>query len=207
MKKYCFSTNNRNKFTKNKLRRVLQNCDSQFFLYKRFLKGWNKLFNRRVIHLFTIKLPPVARSSPSAGLPSTMTVTWPPGREMSTDVLGGPIGGGVEPPGGELMKTDSPNILCTPIPGHWRSNKSLPTSFRVVALNEVKDGTTVNVRVGNDDNFCGELRNNTAAMKGQVAKFNDLRFVGRSGRGRGVASKISAEVYTFNQFSLVVDFI
>ena len=111
-----------------------------------------------------------------------MTVTWPPGREMSTDVLGSPIGAS-EPPGGELIKTGSPNILCSPIPGHWRSNKSLPTSFRVVALDEVKDGTPVNVRVGNDDNFCGELRNNTAPMKGQVAKFNDLRFVGRSGRG------------------------
>lgn len=113
---------------------------------------------------------------------NNMTVTWPPGREMSTDVLGSPIGAS-EPPGGELIKTGSPNILCSPIPGHWRSNKSLPTSFRVVALDEVKDGTPVNVRVGNDDNFCGELRNNTAPMKGQVAKFNDLRFVGRSGRG------------------------
>lgn len=111
-----------------------------------------------------------------------MTVTWPPAREMNTDVLGTPIGG-AEPPGGELVKTGSPNILCSPIPGHWRSNKSLPTSFRVVALDEVKDGTPVTVRVGNDDNFCGELRNNTAPMKGQVAKFNDLRFVGRSGRG------------------------
>ena len=48
---------------------------------------------------------------------------------------------------------------------------------------EVKDGTQVCVRVGNDDNCCGELRNNTASMRQQVAKFNDLRFVGRSGRG------------------------
>lgn len=40
------------------------------------------------------------------------------------------------------------------------------------------------VRAGNDENYCGELRNATAIMKNQVAKFNDLRFVGRSGRGR-----------------------
>ncbi|XP_047735783.1 segmentation protein Runt isoform X2 [Hyalella azteca] len=118
-----------------------------------------------------------------------MTVTWPPAREMTTDVLGSPIGAS-DPPGGELIKTGSPNILCSPIPSHWRSNKSLPTSFRVVALDEVKDGTTVNVRVGNDDNFCGELRNNTAPMKGQVAKFNDLRFVGRSGRGKSFSLSI-----------------
>ena len=33
--------------------------------------------------------------------------------------------------------------------------------------------------MGNDENFCGELRNNTAVMKNNVAKFNDLRFIGR----------------------------
>ena len=46
------------------------------------------------------------------------------------------------------------------------------------------DGTLVTVRAGNDDNYCGELRNATAIMKNQIAKFNDLRFVGRSGRGK-----------------------
>lgn len=39
-------------------------------------------------------------------------------------------------------------------------------------------------QAGNDENFCAELRNATAVMKNQVAKFNDLRFVGRSGRGK-----------------------
>lgn len=48
----------------------------------------------------------------------------------------------------------------------------------------MNDGTLVTVMAGNDDNFCGELRNCTAIMKNQVAKFNDLRFVGRSGRGK-----------------------
>ena len=81
------------------------------------------------------------------------------------------------------MKTGAPNILCTALPNHWRSNKSLPVSFKVVALDDIKDGTVVTVRAGNDENFCGELRNNSAVMKNQVAKFNDLRFVGRSGRG------------------------
>lgn len=69
------------------------------------------------------------------------------------------------------------------MPTHWRSNKTLPMAFKVVALGEVNDGTLVTVMAGNDENFCGELRNCTAVMKNQVAKFNDLRFVGRSGRG------------------------
>lgn len=53
-----------------------------------------------------------------------------------------------------------------------------------MALGDVGDGTMVTVMAGNDENFCGELRNCTAIMKNQVAKFNDLRFVGRSGRGK-----------------------
>lgn len=73
--------------------------------------------------------------------------------------------------------------MCTVLPAHWRSNKTLPVAFKVVALGEVGDGTLVTVRAGNDENCCAELRNSTALMKNQVAKFNDLRFVGRSGRG------------------------
>ena len=31
---------------------------------------------------------------------------------------------------GELVKTGSPNVLCTALPSHWRSNKTLPTAFK-----------------------------------------------------------------------------
>ena len=55
---------------------------------------------------------------------------------------------------------------------------------KVIALGDVTDGTIVTLRAGNDENYCAELRNCTAVMKNQVAKFNDLRFVGRSGRGK-----------------------
>jgi runt-related transcription factor 1 len=84
---------------------------------------------------------------------------------------------------GELVRTGSPHLVCTVLPPHWRSNKTLPVAFKVVALGDVLDGTLVTVRAGNDENYCAELRNCTAVMKNQVAKFNDLRFVGRSGRG------------------------
>lgn len=83
---------------------------------------------------------------------------------------------------GELVRTGSPNLICSALPSHWRSNKTLPVAFKVIALGEVEDGTLVTVRAGNDENCCGELRNATAQMKNQVAKFNDLRFIGRSGR-------------------------
>lgn len=53
-----------------------------------------------------------------------------------------------------------------------------------MALGDVPDGTVVTVMAGNDENYSAELRNASAVMKNQVARFNDLRFVGRSGRGR-----------------------
>jgi hypothetical protein len=81
------------------------------------------------------------------------------------------------------VRTGSPYFLCSVLPTHWRSNKTLPVAFKVVSLADVCDGTIVTIRAGNDENFCAELRNCTAVMKNQVAKFNDLRFVGRSGRG------------------------
>jgi runt-related transcription factor len=85
---------------------------------------------------------------------------------------------------GELVRTGSPSVVCSALPTHWRSNKTLPVAFKVILLDEVNDGTVVQVRAGNDENYCGELRNCTAIIKNQVAKFNDLRFVGRSGRGK-----------------------
>ena len=96
---------------------------------------------------------------------------------------------------GELMRTGSPNIICSALPTHWRSNKTLPVAFKVVALGEVTDGTIVTIRAGNDENWCGELRNASAIMKNQVAKFNDLRFVGRSGRGQSLLEHYHLSCY------------
>lgn len=105
---------------------------------------------------------------------------------------------------GELVQTGSPSILCSVLPTHWRSNKSLPIAFKVVALDDVQDGTVVTLKAGNDENCCAELRNCSAVMKNQVAKFNDLRFVGRSGRGKSFSLSISigslpTQVATYNK--------
>ena len=100
---------------------------------------------------------------------------------------------------GELVQTQSPAILCSALPNHWRSNKSLPCAFKVVALDDVQDGTIVTVKAGNDENYCGEMRNYTSVMKNQVAKFNDLRFIGRSGRGKSFSITISIQSYPVPQ--------
>uniref|UniRef100_UPI00358ECD22 runt-related transcription factor 1-like n=1 Tax=Myxine glutinosa TaxID=7769 RepID=UPI00358ECD22 len=87
---------------------------------------------------------------------------------------------------GEMVRTDSPNFLCSRLPPHWRCNKTLPVAFKVVILGDVSDGTLVTVLAGNDENFSAELRNATAVVKNRIARFNDLRFVGRSGRGKSL---------------------
>ncbi|XP_016113753.1 runt-related transcription factor 1-like isoform X3 [Sinocyclocheilus grahami] len=92
---------------------------------------------------------------------------------------------------GELVRTDSPNFLCSVLPTHWRCNKTLPIAFKVVALGDITDGTLVTVMAGNDENYSAELRNATAPIKNQVARFNDLRFVGRSGRGKSFTLTIT----------------
>ncbi|XP_067867442.1 runt-related transcription factor 3 isoform X2 [Heterodontus francisci] len=92
---------------------------------------------------------------------------------------------------GELVRTDSPNFLCSVLPSHWRCNKTLPVAFKVVALGDVPDGTLVTVMAGNDENYSAELRNASAVMKNAVARFNDLRFVGRSGRGKSFTLTIT----------------
>ncbi|XP_075210246.1 uncharacterized protein LOC142317573 [Lycorma delicatula] len=111
------------------------------------------------------------------------------GRAMTSDLYAS-IQEALQEYHGELVQTGSPAILCSALPSHWRSNKSLPVAFKVVALDDIVDGTVVTVRAGNDENYCAELRNCTAIMKNQVAKFNDLRFVGRSGRGKSFSLTI-----------------
>ncbi|KAK6727251.1 hypothetical protein RB195_005140 [Necator americanus] len=83
-----------------------------------------------------------------------------------------------------LMKSSSPNIFYTKLPEHHRSNKSLPSPFTVLITSPVPDGTIVTVAAGNDETPSGEVRHDTAKVIGQVARFSDLRFVGKSGRGK-----------------------
>lgn len=91
---------------------------------------------------------------------------------------------------GELVRTNSPNFVCTILPSHWRCNKTLPVPFKVLSLSDVCDGTKVLLTAGNDENCAAELRNACASFKNQVARFNDLRFVGRSGRGTDFAKAL-----------------
>lgn len=79
-------------------------------------------------------------------------------------------------------------------------------SPKVVALGDVPDGTLVTVMAGNDENYSAELRNASAVMKNQVARFNDLRFVGRSGRGEFIKEKTTklCEMTPYNSATEII---
>uniref|UniRef100_A0A673JQS1 Runt-related transcription factor n=1 Tax=Sinocyclocheilus rhinocerous TaxID=307959 RepID=A0A673JQS1_9TELE len=121
--------------------------------------------------------------SPSMSAPGPLRAGRPLESRTMVDVLADHAG--------ELVRSDSPNFLCSVLPSHWRCNKTLPVAFKVVALGDVPDGTLVTVMAGNDENYSAELRNASAVMKNQVARFNDLRFVGRSGRGKSFSLTIT----------------
>ncbi|CAD5207541.1 unnamed protein product [Bursaphelenchus okinawaensis] len=84
----------------------------------------------------------------------------------------------------KFTRTASPEVFCSALPNHWRSNKSLPHPFTVLILYPVPDGTKVTVTAGNEENCCPDIKNNVAEVTQQMARFTDLRFVGKSGRGK-----------------------
>lgn len=135
-------------------------------------------------------IPAHQTQSPSTPNSGSSTATTPPQsqQQQSTSLLNKMFPNlvdALQEYHGELVETGSPMILCSTLPTHWRSNKSLPCAFKVIALDyEIPDGTEVIISAGNDENYNPELRNNVAPIKNGVAKFNDLRFVGRSGRGK-----------------------
>ncbi|KAM9847981.1 runt-related transcription factor 2 [Aulostomus maculatus] len=118
---------------------------------------------------------PVTKHQPTPS--STIRQTDDP--EVTSVQLSSPV------PSRGWVQTDSPDFLCSRLPPHWRCNKTLPRPFMVVSLSrDVPDGVMVTVMAGNEDNSSSELRNATATMKQGYAHFNDLRFIGRSGRGK-----------------------
>jgi hypothetical protein len=66
---------------------------------------------------------------------------------------------------------------------HWRKNKSLRFILRSKHQMDIKTNTRVIILAGNENNPCAALKNNVSWFRGDQAEFNDLRFLGASGRG------------------------
>ena len=54
----------------------------------------------------------------------------------------------------------------------------------MLILDPIQDGTKVTVTAGNEENSSADVKNNVTEANAQMARFSDLRFVGKSGRGR-----------------------
>ncbi|CAF4654426.1 unnamed protein product, partial [Rotaria sp. Silwood2] len=78
----------------------------------------------------------------------------------------------------------NPYFQCSSLPSHWRKNKSLRFILRTKNDIEIKSNTRVVILAGNDYNPCATLKNNISWFRGGQAEFNDLRFLGASGRGK-----------------------
>jgi hypothetical protein len=70
-----------------------------------------------------------------------------------------------------------------PLFSHWRKNKSLRFILRTKQQMDIKTNTRVIILAGNENNPCAALKNNVSWFRGGQAEFNDLRFLGASGRG------------------------
>ncbi|CAF5171254.1 unnamed protein product [Rotaria magnacalcarata] len=78
----------------------------------------------------------------------------------------------------------NPYFQCSSLPSHWRKNKSLRFILRTKRQIDIKANTRVVIFAGNDYNPCATLKNNVSWFRGGQAEFNDLRFLGASGRGK-----------------------
>ena len=102
---------------------------------------------------------------------------------MATKALAALDDGHTQLQNGDAVMTSCASIACTRLPVHWRSNKALPQMFRVYSLKPIADGTEVAVTTVNDMGQNCDVKNGTARFQHNVAKFVDMRFNGKSGRG------------------------
>ncbi|CAD5210789.1 unnamed protein product [Bursaphelenchus xylophilus] len=103
----------------------------------------------------------------------------------------------------KFARTASPEVFCSALPNHWRSNKSLPHPFTVLILYPVPDGTKVTVSAGNEENCSPDIKNNIAEVTQQMARFTDLRFVGKSGRGKNFNLSLTIHTSPLKQVVMV----
>ncbi|KTG36590.1 hypothetical protein cypCar_00017589 [Cyprinus carpio] len=73
--------------------------------------------------------------SPSMSAPGPLRTGRPLESRTVVDVLADHAG--------ELVRTDSPNFLCSVLPSHWRCNKTLPVAFKRLQKSRSLEGITI----------------------------------------------------------------
>ena len=84
----------------------------------------------------------------------------------------------------EIYQTEDINVKCTKLPEFIRAKKYLGGPFLVYFNKMIPDGVKVVIKASNYKNPAAELKNNESIVKNSIAEFSDLRFCGKSGRGK-----------------------
>ena len=79
--------------------------------------------------------------------------------------------------------TENKNIFVDALPEFARANKYIGNYNVYVQNNEVPDGTLIEIKAYSTKTGWGELKNNISRVVNDKACFEDLRFIGKSGRG------------------------
>ena len=82
----------------------------------------------------------------------------------------------------ELKSTEDPSVFVTGLPKFSRANKFIGNYYVYVAHNKIPDGTLVIIKAYSEKTGWGQMKNNTSVLRNGVAFFEDMRFVGKSGR-------------------------
>lgn len=82
-----------------------------------------------------------------------------------------------------IQQTENKNICVDKLPEFSRANKYIGEYNVYVKDNEVPDGTRCTIYAYSVKTGQGELKNNVSVVKDGIAKFDDIRFIGKSGRG------------------------
>lgn len=82
----------------------------------------------------------------------------------------------------EFKCTEDPEIFVNCLPKFTRANKFIGTYSVCVVDGRVPDGTMVIIKAFSEKTGWGQMKNNTAVLRDGLACFQDLRFIGKSGR-------------------------
>lgn len=82
-----------------------------------------------------------------------------------------------------IRSTENSNIFVSILPKFTRANKHIGNYKIFIANNELPENTPVLIRAFSTKTGQGEMKNNTTTIKDGIACFEDIRFIGKSGRG------------------------
>jgi hypothetical protein len=103
----------------------------------------------------------------------------------------------------EITATNHPLVYCSKLPEFWRARKYLGGPFCVYfnASLSIPNGCLVTLSASSYRNRDAELVNFRSIVFNNIATFQDLRFIGKSGRGIYFLKFISFSFFeSFNNF-------